>query len=81
MEGIEMLRSYEAIYDHGKMKWLGDQPADIEARVIVTILSDKTSTSAAGASRQASPRIAGKGKVIGDIVSPAASEEDWCCLK
>jgi hypothetical protein len=43
MEGIEMLRSYEAIYDHGKMKWLGDQPADIEARVIVTILSDKVS--------------------------------------
>jgi len=75
------LQSYEAIYDHGIMKWLGDQPADIRARVIVTILSDKSTISAPKVSHQVSPRIAGKGKVLGDIVSPAASEEDWSCLK
>ena len=33
------LQSYEAIYDHGQMKWLGDLPRLEEARVIVTILS------------------------------------------
>ena len=37
-----MLKSYEAIYDHGQMKWLGDQPPVEEARVIVTILSDNS---------------------------------------
>ena len=76
-----MLQSYEAIYDHGIMKWLGDQPADIKARVIVTILADKSLLSASNLSHQVSPRIAGKGKVLGDIVAPVASEEDWSCLK
>ena len=35
-------QSYEAIYDHGQMKWLGDRPDVEEARVIVTIHSDKS---------------------------------------
>lgn len=38
-ERIMSLQSYEAIYDHGQMKWLGDLPRLEEARVIVTILS------------------------------------------
>ncbi len=75
-----MLQSYEAIYDHGIMKWQGDQPADIKVRVIVTILPDNSSMSAPKVSHQVSPRIAGKGKVLGDIVS-AGSEEDWNCLQ
>lgn len=33
-----MLRSYEAIYDHGKVRWLGEQPVEEEMRVIVTVL-------------------------------------------
>ena len=33
------LQSYEAIYDHGQMEWLGDKPQVEEARVIVTILA------------------------------------------
>jgi len=33
------LQSYEAIYDHGQMKWLGDRLDVEEVRVIVTILS------------------------------------------
>lgn len=76
-----MLQSYEAIYDHGIIKWLGDQPADIGARVIVTILPNKTASPASSMSRQPSSRIAGKGKVLGDIVLPAASELDWNCLR
>jgi len=35
-------QSYEAICDHGQMKWLGDRPDVEEARVIVTIHSDKS---------------------------------------
>ena len=63
MEGIDTLRSYEAIYDHGKMQWLGDQPVDVEARVIVTIFPNKTASSASGMKHQPSHWIAGKGKV------------------
>jgi hypothetical protein len=35
-----MLKSYEAIYEQGQMKWLADQPQVISARVIVTILEE-----------------------------------------
>ena len=74
-----MLQSYEAIYDHGQMRWLGERPPVEEARVIVTILS--APPSAYGAKHEPSSRIAGKGRVLGDIVSPAAPAEDWNCLQ
>jgi len=74
------LKSYEAIYDHGQMKWLGDRPQVEEARVIVTILPGPGAT-ASPVKHQPSTRIAGKGKIIGDIISPAAPIEDWNCAK
>jgi hypothetical protein len=73
-----MLQSYEAIYDHGQMKWLGDRPPVEEARVIVTILRGNNSCSVR---REPSSRIAGKGRVLGDILSPAAPADEWDCLK
>ena len=74
------LQSYEAIYNHGQMTWLGDRPQVEKARVIVTILSgvDVISTSER---HQPSMRIAGKGRIIGDIVSPAAPIQEWNCAK
>lgn len=74
------LQSYEAIYDHGQMKWLGDSPQVEEARVIVTILSTRAAAQAA-VHHQPSARIAGKGKILGDIISPAAPLDDWNCAK
>jgi len=74
------LQSYEAIYDHGQMKWLGDRPQVEEARVIVTILSDKVVIPTV-MRRQPSARIAGKGRILGDILAPAAPIEDWNCDK
>ena len=74
------LRSYEAIYDHGQMKWLGDKPQVEEARVIVTVLSEQSAVTAT-VKHQPSTRIAGKGKIIGDIISPVAPIEDWNCAK
>ncbi len=35
-----MLKSYEAIYKNGQVKWLQEQPEVISARVIVTILEE-----------------------------------------
>ena len=74
------LQSYEAIYDHGQMKWLGDCPQVEKARVIVTILSDKGIAPTA-MRHQPSARIAGKGKILGDILSAAAPIDDWNCAK
>ena len=33
-----MLKSYEAIYDHGQLHWLNDKPDMKQAQVIVTIV-------------------------------------------
>ena len=80
------LQSFEAIYDHGIMKWLGDQPADIEARVIVTILSVKNpwkdaSRTALAQRRSPSPRLRGAAKIMDDLIAPATPAEEWDALK
>ncbi|MFZ4789855.1 MAG: hypothetical protein ACOYMW_02960 [Candidatus Competibacteraceae bacterium] len=33
-----MLNSYEAIYDHGQIRWVNDSPAIDRARIIITVL-------------------------------------------
>ncbi len=77
---ITMLKSYEAIYENGQVKWLAEQPEVNSARIIVTVLEEKPSP--APAKRRSSPvSIAGKGKTLGDIVSPIVDEQDWECLK
>lgn len=75
-----MLKSYEAIYDHGQIRWLSDKPPVDEARVIVTMLPAQVST-ASETCRTPSARIAGKGRILGDIVAPVAPEGDWNALK
>lgn len=73
-----MLNSYEAIYENGQLKWLADQPQVTSARIIVTVLEEAP---AIVKWRTPSASIAGKGEVLGDIVSPIVPEEDWECLK
>jgi len=74
------LRSYEAIYHQGQIKWIGDCPQVKEARVIVTVLSDGKKAPAR-IRHQPSSRIAGKGKVLGDIIVPVTLTDDWNCTK
>ena len=73
-----MLKSYEAIYENGRVKWLMEQPEIKSARIIVTILEE---TELLTERRTPQPSIAGKGKTLGDIVNPIVPEEDWECLK
>jgi hypothetical protein len=73
-----MLKSYEAIYENGQVKWLSEQPAVRSARVIVTILEE---TEPPVKRRSSPPSMAGKAKILGDIISPIVDEEDWECLK
>ena len=71
-----MLNSYEAIYDHGRIQWL-DQIPDLEkARIIVTVLPSAV-PAVKPVLRRPSPKIAGKGMIVGDIMSPAVPAEDW----
>ena len=79
-----MLRSYEAIYENGQVKWLSEEPPLRSARIIVTVLGDSTleiATKPETRRRVPPDSIAGKGRTLGNIVSPIVSEEDWECLK
>ena len=73
-----MLKSYEALYEQGQVKWLAEKPPIQSARIIVTILEENTP----GLKRRTSPALlAGKVKILGDIVNPIVAEGDWECLK
>lgn len=79
---IMILQSYEAIYEHGEMKWLGDKPPVKQAHVIVTILSDKEAIAISSQKKhEPSPVIAGKGTILGDIITPVSPAENWSCLE
>jgi hypothetical protein len=71
-----MLKSYEAIYEQGQLRWLSDQPQVTCARVIITII-EETPSSTQPVCRVASAAIAGKGQTLGDLVSPILDEQDW----
>jgi hypothetical protein len=75
-----MLKSYEAIYENGEMKWLFDRPSLVHsARVVVTVLEE---TLLPTTKRRTFPtELAGTVQILGDIVSPIIDEEDWDCLK
>lgn len=70
---------YEALYENGQIKWLTEQPpvksALIKVSVIEEILPQPQKR------RQPAPSIAGKGKTLGDLVSPVVEDCDWECLK
>lgn len=70
------MQSYEAIYEHGQLKWLGDKPETRKARVIVTIVSIEADDKIPKRHRP-SAKIAGKGKVLGDIIAPASPPDEW----
>ncbi len=37
-----MLKSYEAVYEDGKLRWIREQPASKKMRVLVTVLEEET---------------------------------------
>lgn len=77
-----MLKSYEAIYENGQVKWLADWPEVLSARVVVTVLEETNGAAEPPTKKRTFPAdMAGKAKTLGDIVSPIVPEEDWECLK
>jgi hypothetical protein len=75
-----MLKSYEAIYENGQVIWLTKQPQVSSARIIVTVLQEDIQNIVPLKRRIPPVAMAGKVKIIGDIVSPIVDEEDWECL-
>lgn len=70
---------YEALYENGRIKWLTEEPPVKSARIRVSIIEE---ISAQPQKRRfPSPLIAGKGKTLGDLVSPIVEDRDWECLK
>ena len=76
-----MLKSYEAVYENGRVTWLTDQPQVSSARIIVTVLPEDIQNKVPLKRRIPPAAMAGKVKILGDIVSPIVDEEDWECLK
>jgi hypothetical protein len=76
-----MLKSYEAIYEGGQVRWLSDQPQVTSARVIVTIIEETPPSTEQTTHRVVPAAIAGKGQTLGDLINPIVDEQDWECLK
>ena len=68
-----MLNSYEAILDHGQLKWLDQAPPLEHARVIVTVLP---ATPAQPTRRKPPASLAGKVRENGDVMS-SLTADDW----
>lgn len=72
-----MLKSYEVRIENGQIQWLAEQPQFTSAHVIVTVLEETPSP----IKRRMPESMVGKARVLGDIVSPIVSEDEWECLK
>lgn len=74
-----MLKSYEAIYENGQVKWLTEKPQVSSARIIVTVLEETPNNNKP--KRTTPAHLVGQIEILGDIISPIVDEEDWECLK
>lgn len=74
-----MLKSYEVAIEGDRITWLGEKPNFQTTRAIIVIAEENKVTPIKR--RSPSKAIAGKGRTLGDIVSPIVDEEDWECLK
>ncbi|WP_446010112.1 hypothetical protein [Candidatus Electrothrix sp.] len=63
---------------HGRLLFQPELPAGVRIEAIFLIPEKKEET---GKRRRPSPRIHGKGKILGDIMSPVVPPEDWDVLK
>jgi len=73
-----MLKSYEAIYENGQVKWLVEKPLVESARLIVTVLDVTVlEEETMPVKRRIFPiDMAGKVEILGDVVSPIADEAE-----
>lgn len=76
-----MLKSYEAVYEDGTLRWLREQPAAKRMKVIVTVLEEETvaqGTSARKALLQRTKGCVTPGRSIQEIDAEVRHmREEW----
>jgi hypothetical protein len=77
-----MPKSYEGMVENGQIRWLAEQPIGQPVRVLVTVLEEPglEGIEPQPQRRTTSPLIAGKGKILGDLVSPIADDMDTASI-
>lgn len=76
---MEAIRRIEQVHGNSLTMVLPDAFKEMRVEVIVLPLDETVSTPRPH--RQPHPDIAGKGKILGDIISPACPPEDWEALR
>ena len=75
-----MLKSYEAIYDHGKIEWLSEPPSGGRFKMLIVIEQPDTADTAVPAvpkkRRLPPPELKNSVRWIGDPLEPLFSEEE-----
>lgn len=61
----------------GNLRQLPKLPPNAKVEVIALVLEEAQLP----ARRQPPPSIAGKGQILGDIISPVIPEDDWSALR
>ncbi len=74
-----MLKRYDVTIDGDRIKWLGEKP-NVKTTRATLIVEEETPFSPTP-KRTTPSHLIGKGKTIGDLVSPIVDPEDWDCLK
>ncbi|MGZ8243629.1 hypothetical protein [Methylomagnum sp.] len=73
-----MLKTYEAIYDHGKIEWLGTPPPDARLRIKVLFEQPDASPEAPPRRRRAPPpELKGSVTWVGDPTESLFTEAEW----
>jgi hypothetical protein len=71
-----MLKSYEALFDHGQIRWL-ESPPDVErARVIITVLPEPLEPITTAFPRRPPACLKGTARTIGDLLAPLFTDEE-----
>lgn len=74
-----MLKHYDVTIEGDRIQWLGEKSKAQNIRAII-IIEEEPSLSTQ-VKRTTPAHLIGKGKTLGDIVSPIVDQEDWECLK
>jgi len=67
--------------EQGRLTQLPTLPSNTTVEVIILMEEPASASAPVKRRNEPPPSIAGKGKIVGDIMSPAAPTEDWDALK